>query len=127
MRVGNRFRQPWRGRARTWRTARQRGGGNGNGVLAGQDARLERELLVGLDHLQLHLLHLGSEDDLGGCGGVDTVGLDRDDNVAVVLQEVVRVEADNTRLIRLGDIGKAVRMAKSMRTGIPDDGAEGRT
>ena len=79
-----------------------------------RDARLKGELLVGLDHLELHLLDLGGEDDLGGCGRVNAVGLDRDDDVAVVLQEVVRVEADDTGLVRLGDVGEAASGTRSV-------------
>jgi len=48
----------------------------------------ECDLFLWLHLLRLHLLDLAGEDCLGlGCG-VDTVGLDGDDEVAAVLQEV---------------------------------------
>lgn len=68
--------------------------------------RLQRQLLVGLEVLLLHPLDLGGKDDLGGRGRIDTVGLDRDDGVSSVFEEVVGVEGNDTRLIGLGDIGK---------------------
>lgn len=68
--------------------------------------RLEGELLLGLHPLLTHLLHLTGEDGLGSGRGIDTVGLDRDDNTTAVLEEQVGVHADNTGLVGLGNIGK---------------------
>jgi hypothetical protein len=68
--------------------------------------RLESELLMRLDVLCLHSLDLGGKDGLGGGGRVDTRGLDGDDNVSSVLEEVVRVEGNDSGLVRLGDVGK---------------------
>ena len=50
--------------------------------------------------------YLVGEDGLGLGSGVDTTGLDRNDEVTASLQEVVRVEGDNTGLIWLGNIGE---------------------
>lgn len=68
--------------------------------------RLEGELLLGLDALLAHVVDLGREDLGGGRGRVDTVGLDRDDDRAALLQEVVRVERNDTRLVGLRDVGE---------------------
>lgn len=62
---------------------------------------------MGLEHLLLHLLDLTGEDDFGGGSRVNASGLDGDEDVAVVLQEVVGVEGDDTGLVGLGDIGEA--------------------
>lgn len=62
---------------------------------------------MGLEHLLLHLLHLTGKDDLGGGSRVNASGLDGDEDVSVVLQEVVGVESDDTGLVGLGDIGEA--------------------
>lgn len=51
----------------------------------------------------MKLLDLLSEDGLGRCGRVDTTGLDGDDDVTVVFEEVVGVETDDTGLVGLGD------------------------
>lgn len=67
---------------------------------------LQGKLLMGLDVLSLHPLDLGGEDGLCRGGGVDTGGLDGDDDVSTVLQEVVGVKGDDTSLIGLGNIGK---------------------
>lgn len=58
-----------------------------------------------LDALGLHLLDLSGEHGLGRSSGVDAGRLDRDEDLAVVLEEVVRVEGDDTGLIRLGNVG----------------------
>ena len=55
-------------------------------------------LLLRLHFLCLHLLDLAGEDSLGLCGRVDAVGLDGDDEVAAVLQEVGSVDGDDTSL-----------------------------
>ena len=68
--------------------------------------RLQRQLLLWLQLLGLQLLDLRGEDRLGRGRRVDARGLDRDDKVAVVLQEVVRVEGDDARLVGLGNVGK---------------------
>jgi len=67
---------------------------------------LQSQLLLGLDALFLELGDLTSKDGGSIDGRVDTVGLDGDDDVTVVLQEVVGVDTNDTGLIRLGNIGK---------------------
>lgn len=67
---------------------------------------LERDLLHGLEVLLPELLHLLGEDSLGGGRGIDTVGLDGDDEVTAVLEELVGVDGHDTGLIGLGNIGK---------------------
>lgn len=52
------------------------------------------------------LIYLVGENGLGFGSGVDAAGLDRNDKVAARLEEVVRVQRDNTRLIGLGNVGK---------------------
>jgi hypothetical protein len=67
------------------------------GVKAGQRSSCKRSighaLFAGLDLFGDHLLHFRSKDDLGRRSRVDTVGLDRDDDVAAVFKKVVT--ADN--------------------------------
>lgn len=48
--------------------------------------------------------HLACKDSLRWGCGVDAGGLDGDDKVAAVLQEVLRVDAHNTRLVWLRHI-----------------------
>lgn len=59
-----------------------------------------------LDTLFSHDVDFASKDLCGGCGRVDTVGLDGDDDSTSVLEEVVCVESNNTCLIGLSDIGE---------------------
>ena len=59
---------------------------------------LEGHLLLRLHFFGLHLLDLSGKDDLGLGGRVDAVGLDGDDEVAAVLQEVGGVDGDNASL-----------------------------
>ena len=59
---------------------------------------LEGHLLLRLHLFCLHLLDLSGEDDLGLGGRVDAVGLDGDDEVAAVLQEVGGVDGDDASL-----------------------------
>lgn len=73
--------------------------------------RTKGQLFVGLQHLLLHLLDLGCEDNFCGCGRVNASSLDGDNNVALVFKEVVGVEGDDSGLIRLSDIGET--MAKN--------------
>ena len=68
--------------------------------------RLKGQLLLGLDLLLSHLLDFLGEHDLGLGRTVDTVGLDTDNNTTLFLEEHVGVEANNTGLVRLGNIGK---------------------
>lgn len=68
--------------------------------------RLQGELLERLDSLLTQLLDLSGEHSLGVDGGVDTVGLDGDDDATLVLEEHVGVEGDDTGLVGLGDIGE---------------------
>jgi len=58
--------------------------------------RLQRQLLLWLDALGTHLLHLHGEDLLGGLGGIDTVCLDGNDDTAADLEEEMGVETDDT-------------------------------
>lgn len=67
---------------------------------------LEGKLLLGLDALLAKLLDLAGKDLLGGCGRVDTVGLDRDHDTTTLLEEQVGVESDDTGLVRLGNVGE---------------------
>jgi hypothetical protein len=68
----------------------------------------QRQLLPRLEHLLLHLLDFTGKHNLGRCCGVNASSLDRDEDVSVVLKEVVSVEGDDTGLVGLSDIGKAV-------------------
>jgi hypothetical protein len=65
--------------------------------------RFQGELFPRLDHLSLELLYFLGKDGLSRCRRVDTAGLDGDDDVSLVLQEVVSVQTDNTSLIGLGN------------------------
>lgn len=66
----------------------------------------ECELFLGLYLLVSHLLNLTSKHNLWLGRAVDTVGLDTDKNTAASLQEEMRVETDNTGLIRLGNVSE---------------------
>jgi hypothetical protein len=67
---------------------------------------LQSQLLLGLDLLISHLLDLAGEHNLRlGCA-VDTAGLDGDDDTTARLEEHVGVQADNTGLVRLGNVGE---------------------
>lgn len=68
--------------------------------------RLQSQLLLGLDPLLSQLGDLTGKDLLWRRGRVDTVCLDTDDNATTNLQELMGVDADNTSLIRLCDVGK---------------------
>lgn len=68
--------------------------------------RLESQLLLWLDSFVPHLLYFVGEDHLGFRRTVNTVGLNTDNNPTLGLEEHVRVQTDNTRLIGLGNIGK---------------------
>jgi hypothetical protein len=76
--------------------------------------RLEGKLFSGLDHLSLKFLDFLSKNGFGRSGRVDTAGLDGDDDVTTVLQEVVRVQSYDTGLIRLGDcyVEKAILVCR---------------
>ena len=63
--------------------------------------RLQRQLLQRLELLLAQLLHLSGEHGLGRGGGVDAAGLDGDHAVPAGLQEVLRVDAHDARLVRL--------------------------
>mmetsp|Transcript_17504 Transcript_17504/g.44785 ORF Transcript_17504/g.44785 Transcript_17504/m.44785 type:complete len:348 (+) Transcript_17504:77-1120(+) len=67
---------------------------------------LERDLLERLEVFLFQALHLFGEYGLGRGGRVDAVGLDRDDAVPLVLEEEVRVERYDARLVRLRHIGE---------------------
>ena len=66
--------------------------------------RLQRQLLQRLKLLLLQLLHLRRKHSLRRGRRVDARRLDRNDAVASVLQEVLGIDADDTRLIRLRHI-----------------------
>ena len=66
--------------------------------------RLQRQLLQRLELLLLQLLHLRRKHSLRRGRRVDARRLDRNDAVASVLQEVLGVDADDTRLVRLRHI-----------------------
>jgi len=68
--------------------------------------RLQRQLLFRLDSFFPHLLDLVCENDLGLGRRVDTVCLDGDQDTTADLQEQVCVQADDTSLIRLCDVGE---------------------
>jgi hypothetical protein len=61
-------------------------------------------LTLWLDALFSHNVDFASKDLGGGCGRVDTVCLDGDDDSTAVLEEVVCVEGNDTCLIGLGNI-----------------------
>ena len=82
---------------------------------------LQCHLLDRLELLLAQLVHLTSEDSLGLSSAVDAISLkynsnrielfneselylDRYHDVSVVLQELVRVESDDLRLVRLGNV-----------------------
>jgi hypothetical protein len=65
---------------------------------------LKCDLLQRLQSVALHLLDLGGEDNGRGERRVDAVGLDGDDEVAVVLEEVLRVDGEDALLVRLRDV-----------------------
>lgn len=63
-------------------------------------------LTLWLDALFSHNVDFTSKDLGGGCGRVDTVCLDGDNDSTAVLEEVVSVESNDTCLIGLSDIGE---------------------
>jgi hypothetical protein len=63
-------------------------------------------LFLGLDAFFLELLNFTSKDGGRINSRVNAGSLDRDDNVAIVLQEVVSIESDDTSLIRLSNISE---------------------
>jgi hypothetical protein len=63
-------------------------------------------LTLRFDPLLPHDVHFTCEHLSGRRGGIDTVGLDGNDDGAAVLEEVVRVEGDDAGLVRLGDVGE---------------------
>lgn len=67
---------------------------------------LQSKLLLGLDLLLTHLLDFAGEHNLGGGCGVDTAGLDGDEDTTTLLEEHVGVETDDTGLVRLGNVGE---------------------
>lgn len=92
--------------------------------------RLKGELFPRLEPFTLQLLDLGRKDGLCRCSRVDAGRLDRDDGVAAALQEVVRVQGDDTGLVRLRNVGKddvdhREEHAVLVRvTGVLDDGCK---
>jgi hypothetical protein len=67
---------------------------------------LERQLLLGLYPLLPQLINLGGEDGFGCGGRVNAVGLDGHDDASADLEEHVGVQADNTGLVGLGNVGE---------------------
>lgn len=67
---------------------------------------LKRELLLWLKVFLLELGHFPGEDGLRRGGGVNARRLDRDDKATAGLQEVLRVERNDTRLIGLCDVSE---------------------
>lgn len=68
--------------------------------------RLKGQLLPGLYSLLSHLLNLPGEDNFGLGSTVDTVGLDRDNDTTLFLEEHVGIETNDTGLVGLGNVGK---------------------
>lgn len=66
--------------------------------------RVNRDLHLRAQTLLLHLLHLRREHDFWLRSRVDTVCLDGDDKVPVRLEEVMSVQRENPRLVRLRNI-----------------------
>lgn len=64
---------------------------------------LQSELLLGEELLLAQFLDLHGEDLLRRSGGVNAVGLDRDEHTTTLLQEQLGVQGNNTGLIRLGN------------------------
>jgi len=67
---------------------------------------LECDLFLGLHLLCLHLVNFGGKHGGRFSCGVNAAGLDGNDEVSTVLQEVVCVKGYDLSLIGLGDIGK---------------------
>mmetsp|Transcript_4894 Transcript_4894/g.31336 ORF Transcript_4894/g.31336 Transcript_4894/m.31336 type:complete len:226 (+) Transcript_4894:2372-3049(+) len=66
--------------------------------------RFQRDLLHGLETVLLKLLHFTCKDRLGGCGGINAVGLDADHELTLVLQEILCVQGHDTSLVWLCNI-----------------------
>jgi len=68
--------------------------------------RLQCHLFLWLHLLRLHLLHFAGKHGLGLRGRVNTVRLDGDDEMAAILEEILRVERHDSGLVGLGYVGK---------------------
>ena len=68
--------------------------------------RFECQLLEWLELLGFEFNHLLGKDVLSGRGRVDAVRLDGDDAVALILEEEVRIERHDARLVGLGHVGE---------------------
>ena len=68
--------------------------------------RFKRNLLDGLELAFLQFVDFVRKDSFRGNCRVDTAGLDGDNDMAAVLQEVLGVQNDDAGLVWLGDIGK---------------------
>jgi len=66
--------------------------------------RFQSDLFQWAQLVLLHLIHLAGENLLGGGSRVNAVGLDGDDIVSAVLEEVLGIEGHDTALVRLGNI-----------------------
>ena len=67
---------------------------------------LESDLLNGFHFAGLQFINLLREHVCWRCGRVDTAGLDGNDAVSAIFEEVLRVVDDNAGLVGLGDVGE---------------------
>jgi len=68
--------------------------------------RFQSNLLSGLETLLLQLVDFSGEHSFGSDGRINATGLDGNHEVALVLEEILRVEGDNTGLIGLSNISE---------------------
>lgn len=68
--------------------------------------RFEGELFLRFNTFLLKFLDFTSENCSSIDSRIDTISLDRNDNVSTSLKEIVSVKSDNTSLIGLGNIGE---------------------
>ncbi len=66
----------------------------------------QRQLFVGLEIFLLQLLHFPSKHRRRLDGRINAIGLNRNDKMAAILEELRRIESNNTSLIRLSYISK---------------------
>lgn len=66
--------------------------------------RFQSNLLSRLEALLLQLVYFSGEHSFSSDSGVDTTGFDGDHKVTLVLEEILRIEGNNTGLIGLGNI-----------------------
>lgn len=63
-------------------------------------------MFLGEELVLTKLLYFAGENLLRGGSAVNAAGLDGDEEAATLLQEVFRVESDNSGLIGLGNVGE---------------------